>query len=153
MPGLILDSQYLPLTACPSLALISLHVSAGSSGMEPRATGKKKNDAILMSLMALYETTSFHVAARLTTKKTTHDKKNNFITTTAGFITSLCFHPQISFGYSRRLETIITTPTQVRRYHGKTSEDFLVHDRRYQKISKGTSLYVTKHHPRSSDDY
>ena len=50
MPGLILDSQYLPLTACPSLALISLHVSAGSSGMEPRGTGKK-NDAILDILL------------------------------------------------------------------------------------------------------
>ena len=43
MPGLILDSQYLPLTACPSLALISLHVSAGSSGMEPRGTGTKQS--------------------------------------------------------------------------------------------------------------
>ena len=147
MPGLILDSQYLPLTACPSLALISLHVSAGSSGMEPRATRKKKNDAILMSLMALYETTSFHVAARLITKKTTHDKKNNFITTTAGFITSLCFHPQISFGYSRRLETIITTPTQVRRYHGKASEDFSVHNRSYQQISKLKSTYDNQTSP------
>ena len=147
MPGLILDSQYLPLTACPSLALISLHVSAGSSGMEPRATGKKKNDAILMSLMALYETTSFHVAARLTTQKTTHDKKNNFITTTAGFITSLCFHPQISFGYSRWLETIITTPTQVRRYHGKASEDFLVDNRSYQQISKLKSTYDNQTSP------
>ena len=42
MPGLILDSQYLPLTACPSLAFISLHDSAGSAGMEARGTGKKQ---------------------------------------------------------------------------------------------------------------
>jgi len=42
MPALILDSQYLPLTAFPSLAFISLHVSAGSSVMEPRGTGRKK---------------------------------------------------------------------------------------------------------------
>ena len=32
------DSQYLLLTTCPSLAFISLHDSAGSSGMEPRGT-------------------------------------------------------------------------------------------------------------------
>jgi len=60
---------------------------------------------VMMSLMALYETTSFHVAARLTTKKTTHGKNNNSITTTAGFITNLYFHPQISLGYWRRVET------------------------------------------------
>jgi len=65
---------------------------------------ERKNDAILMSLMALYETTSFHVAARLTTQKK-NGKNNNSITTTAGFITSLCFHPQISLGYWRRVET------------------------------------------------
>jgi len=41
MPRIILDSQNLPLTACPSLALISLHVSAGSSGMEPRGDWKE----------------------------------------------------------------------------------------------------------------
>ena len=41
MPGLILDSQYLPLTACPSLTFISLYDSAGSAGMEARGTGKK----------------------------------------------------------------------------------------------------------------
>ena len=43
-PGMIESNQYLPLTACPpSLALISLHVSAGSSGMEPRGTREKKS--------------------------------------------------------------------------------------------------------------
>ena len=43
-PGMIKSNQYLPLTAClPSLALISLHVSAGSSGMEPRGTGTQKD--------------------------------------------------------------------------------------------------------------
>ena len=36
------DSQYLPLTTCPSLAFISLHDSAGSSGMEPRGTEETK---------------------------------------------------------------------------------------------------------------
>ena len=42
--GIIESNQYLPLTACPpSLALISLHVSAGSSGMEPRGTGTQKD--------------------------------------------------------------------------------------------------------------
>ena len=36
-------NQYLPLTAFPpSLALISLHESAGSSGMAPRIARKKK---------------------------------------------------------------------------------------------------------------
>jgi len=35
------ENQYLPLTTCPnSLAFISLHVSAGRSGMEARATEK-----------------------------------------------------------------------------------------------------------------
>ena len=37
-PGTIESNQYSPLTACPSLALISLQVSAGSSGIEPIAT-------------------------------------------------------------------------------------------------------------------
>ena len=41
-PGIIESNQYFPLTACrPSLALISLHVSAGSLGMEPRGTGNQ----------------------------------------------------------------------------------------------------------------
>lgn len=40
-PGLMILIQYFLLMASPSLALISLHVSAGSSGMEPRATGRK----------------------------------------------------------------------------------------------------------------
>ena len=35
-------SQYFLLTACPSLALISLHVSAGSSEIEPRGTTMKE---------------------------------------------------------------------------------------------------------------
>ena len=34
--GLTPDSQYLPLTASPSLAFISLHDIAANSGMEPR---------------------------------------------------------------------------------------------------------------------
>ena len=38
-PGTIESNQYSPLTACPSsLALISLQVSTGSSGIEPIAT-------------------------------------------------------------------------------------------------------------------
>ena len=40
-PGLMILIQYFLLMASPSLALISLHVSAGSSGMEPRGTGRK----------------------------------------------------------------------------------------------------------------
>ena len=36
--GLTPDSQYLPLTASPSLAFISLHDIAASAGMEPRGT-------------------------------------------------------------------------------------------------------------------
>ena len=47
MFGFMDDSQYLPLTACPSLAFISLHDSAASSGMEPRGTGIKKNDNLI----------------------------------------------------------------------------------------------------------
>lgn len=36
------SNQYLPLTACsPSLALISLQVSAGNSGIEPRGTNEQ----------------------------------------------------------------------------------------------------------------
>ena len=31
-------NQYLPLTACSSLAITSLQDSAGSSGIEPRGT-------------------------------------------------------------------------------------------------------------------
>ena len=43
LSGTIEWNQYLPLTACPpSLILISWQVSAGSSGMEPRGTGKKE---------------------------------------------------------------------------------------------------------------
>ena len=38
IPGLIEDSQYLPLVASSSLMLISLHDSAASSGMEPSAS-------------------------------------------------------------------------------------------------------------------
>ena len=40
-PGLMILIQYFLLMASPSLALISVHVSAGSSGMEPRGTGRK----------------------------------------------------------------------------------------------------------------
>lgn len=41
---LVWSNQYLPLAACPpSLALISLHETGGSSGMEPRETGVKWN--------------------------------------------------------------------------------------------------------------
>ena len=43
-------NQYLPLTAfLPSLALISLHESAGSSGMAPRIARKKKSKRDTMS--------------------------------------------------------------------------------------------------------
>ena len=38
MPGFMVDNQYFPLTGSFSLAFISLHDSAASSGMEPRAT-------------------------------------------------------------------------------------------------------------------
>ena len=42
-PGTIESNQYSPLTTCPSaLALISLQVSAGSSGIEPIATVERK---------------------------------------------------------------------------------------------------------------
>ena len=37
----MVDSQYLLLTACPSLALISLQDSAGSSGIEPSGTAEE----------------------------------------------------------------------------------------------------------------
>ena len=37
--GLIVDSQYLPLTTCFSLALISLQDTAAISGMVPSGTG------------------------------------------------------------------------------------------------------------------
>ena len=38
-PGRMEENQYFLLTACPPLlALISVHVSAGSSGMDPRET-------------------------------------------------------------------------------------------------------------------
>ena len=40
--GLRPDNQYFPLTACPSLAFISLHDMAASIGVEPRGTGNKK---------------------------------------------------------------------------------------------------------------
>ena len=36
------DNQYFPLTASPSLAFISLHDMAASSGVEPRGTGNIK---------------------------------------------------------------------------------------------------------------
>ena len=38
IPGLIEDSQYLPLVAFSSLILISLQASAASSGMGPSGT-------------------------------------------------------------------------------------------------------------------
>ena len=42
-PGKIESNQYFLLTACPpSLPLISVHVSAGSSGIEPSGTANKK---------------------------------------------------------------------------------------------------------------
>ena len=45
-------NQYLPLTAFPpSLALISLHESAGSSGMAPRIARKKRvKETLCLSL-------------------------------------------------------------------------------------------------------
>ena len=40
--SLMESNQYLPLTAfSPSLALISLQVSAGNSGIEPRGTNEQ----------------------------------------------------------------------------------------------------------------
>ena len=39
MLGLIVDSQYLPLTTCFSLALISLQDKAAISGVDPSGTG------------------------------------------------------------------------------------------------------------------
>ena len=45
--GTIEWNQYLPLIASPpSLILISWQVSAGSSGMEPRGTGRKKKQSL-----------------------------------------------------------------------------------------------------------
>ena len=38
IPGIIEDSQYLPLVASSSLFLISLQDTAASSGMEPSGT-------------------------------------------------------------------------------------------------------------------
>ena len=46
MFGLMVDNQYLALISPPSLALISLHDSAASSGIEPRGTGIKKMHAL-----------------------------------------------------------------------------------------------------------
>ena len=44
--SLMESNQYLPLTACsPSLALISLQVSAGNSGIEPRGTNEQTHIA------------------------------------------------------------------------------------------------------------
>lgn len=46
-PVLLSSNQYLPLSACPpSLALISLQDSAGTSGTDPRGTGKENSHII-----------------------------------------------------------------------------------------------------------
>ena len=51
LSGTIEWNQYLPLAASPpSLILISWQVSAGSSGMEPRGTGRKKKEIISIAL-------------------------------------------------------------------------------------------------------
>ena len=54
MFGFMFDSQYLPLTACPSLVFISLHDSAASLGMEPRGTGIKTKRFNLISMFRTF---------------------------------------------------------------------------------------------------
>ena len=41
-PVFIVENQYFPLGTWPSLDLISWHVSAGNSAMDPNRTEKKK---------------------------------------------------------------------------------------------------------------
>ena len=54
---MIQSSQYLRLTACPpSLAFISLHESAGRSGMEPSGTRSRKvrSKSCLIEIVSVY---------------------------------------------------------------------------------------------------
>ena len=47
VPDFIVENQYFPLTACPSLLFISSQVSAGSSWIEPRELKVKNNSSLI----------------------------------------------------------------------------------------------------------
>jgi len=51
-------------------------------------------------------------------------KNNNFITTTTGYNTNLWFHPQISLGYLRQVETIIIT--EITKNKKSTAKQYLL---------------------------